>query len=661
VIGHIDHIYLVGHRGTGKTTTAKLAAERLGLEAIDLDQAIESGEGKSCAAIIAGSEERFRQLERDYLARITAEPADKPRIVALGGGFHPVPTDGVCIWLHRDGWREGAAERARLRPGQALSAEVAWMIDEREPRWEQAAHLRLDIPRGRPPERVARDLATYIGWLLELGDSPWAAKTWVVPAGEVQLDRAARDARLFGFAGVEIRSDVVQKRLLTQRTQRTQRGKNLKSSLCVLGDLRVEKSRQPGVLASLRTPEPEWLTGVEASAFDVDVAFVDQVLAAGCLDELEPRRLIVSAHPPRTDDGSDVELVAAAERLADEHPAWAGDLVLKWAPAVSGYAELLDALDRAEQLRERGFELTFLPQGARFGWCRPPLLRQNATNYVPVGLGPHRRKHTDNAVKTPLDLQDWLPHLAGPPPERFEGLVGEPVRASQGDLWHRRAAREEGQPSSYVKIPLGRERSSEELDRLLEACERLDVGALSVTSPLKQAIVDARCVDGDGAVNTLRSFKPGRWQATDTDQAGMRATLRAAEARGVEPGSIAVIGRGGVSPAVLRAIDASDWRLVHHASGRKGWTAEAPGEVVLVVNAAGDSDSVYQKPPTCKVWVDLHYSGVRRPPEGVEVHLNGDVFFDAQAVAQRAWWWGSEGSEGLEGSEGSEGSDGPEH
>lgn len=626
MIGQIDDIYLVGHRGTGKTTTAKLAAEQLGLEAIDLDEAIESGEGKSCAAIIADSEERFRQIEREYLSGITAEPADKPRVIALGGGFQPVPTDGVCIWLYRDGWQKGAAERARLRPGQDLSAEAAWMIDEREPRWERAATLRVDIPRGRGPERVARDLATYIGWLLELGDSAWAAKTWVVPAGVEQLDRAARDARLFGFAGVEVRSDI----LPMTRMSTGSSGKVLP----------LRGGRKGGaVLASLRTPEPEWLTGFEAaSVFDVDIAFCERVFSEGCLDELEPRTLILSAHPPRTDDASAEELLAAANRLAQAHPAWADELVLKWAPIVSSYAKVLDALDRAERLRESGFDVTFLPQGARFGWCRPPLLRQNATNYVPVGIGPHRRRHTDNAVKTPLDLQDWLPHLAGPPPERFEGLVGEPVQASQGDLWHRRAARDEGRRHSYVKIPFGREGSADELDRLLEACERLDVGALSVTSPLKQTIVDAHRVDGEGAVNTLRLVEAGRWQATDTDRAGMRATLSAAQARGVEPGAVAVIGRGGVSPAVLRAIDTSGWRLVHHASGRKGWTDEAPEEVVMVVNAAGDSDTVYRKPPTCAVWVDLHYTGVRRPPEGVAVHLNGDVFFDAQALDQRAWW-----------------------
>ncbi|MFU8807260.1 MAG: hypothetical protein ACNA8W_25855, partial [Bradymonadaceae bacterium] len=276
---------------------------------------------------------------------------------------------------------------------------------------------------------------------------------------------------------------------------------------------------------------------------------------------------------------------------------------------------------------------------------RPPLLRQNHANYVPVGLAPHRRSFTSNPVQTPLDLQSWLVHLAGPGADTFEGLLGDPVVTSQGDLWHRRAARLEAKAVSYLKIPFGREEPTAELDRLLEVCELLDVRGLSVTAPLKYEILNAGRVSiADDtelcAANTLRLSRahPGQWEAIDTDEAGMKATLAEAEKRGVEPGSVAIIGRGGVSSAVLRAIEDSSWQLAHQASGRAGWTKDAPERVTMVINAVGDSDNAYIGPPACEAWVDLHYSGVRPPPAGIKVHLNGDTFFDAQARAQRDFW-----------------------
>jgi shikimate kinase len=618
----INNIYIIGHRGTGKSTTARLAAQALDLEHIDLDEIIEAGEQQTCAEIIADSEPRFRALERSYLSDIVEEMPKSPRIIALGGGFQPVPDDGAVIWLYRDGWQEVAqSARAQLRPGTDFTVEVDWMISEREPRWERAAHLRIDVPRGRGPKRTAYDLSTAIAWLLELDDSPLARRTWVVPAGPEQFERAVRDAELFGLAGVEVRSDLM--------------------SAGDLGELSVD------VLASLRTPDADWLVEIDNPAtLDIDISLLDEVLEAGVLEELSPRPLLLSWHPADTAATRVDRLVIAASSLSEKHPAWADGIVLKYAPTLENHADLFEAIDVAARLDETQFDVTFLPQGAQFAWCRPPVARRNATNYVPVGLGPHRRRHTDNPVKTPLDLQGWLPHLAGPEPTGFEALLGDPVESSQGDVWHRRQSRQDGprqdgRVSSYLKIRFGREQSSHQLEMLLICAGWLDVHGLSITSPLKRTILEIDSVQNPEnltAANTLRQTDGG-WEATDTDEYGMRATLEAASEKGVAPGPVAIIGRGGVSPAVLRAIEESDWELVHHASGRKGWTDAAPREVSMVVNAAGDSDTAYVNAPACQVWVDLHYNGVRAAPEDVRVHLIGDTFFDAQARAQRSYWY----------------------
>lgn len=117
----------------------------------------------------------------------------------------------------------------------------------------------------------------------------------------------------------------------------------------------------------------------------------------------------------------------------------------------------------------------------------------------------------------------------------------------------------------------------------------------------------------------------------------MLASLMALERAGVGPGTIAVIGQGGVSPAVLRAIESSCWTLVHLASARAGFGEDAPAQVTLIVNAGGARLSDFGQLPAAQAWLDLHYSGVNAAPVRA-LHLHGRVFFEAQAAAQRERW-----------------------
>jgi shikimate kinase len=80
----IAPIFLIGYRGTGKSTVAKLLAARRGCEWIDSDEEVERRAGKSIAAIFADDgEAAFRQLE----AEVVHELCKRERIiVALGGG-----------------------------------------------------------------------------------------------------------------------------------------------------------------------------------------------------------------------------------------------------------------------------------------------------------------------------------------------------------------------------------------------------------------------------------------------------------------------------------------------------------------------------------------------------------------------------------------------
>lgn len=79
------HIVLAGFMATGKSTSGKSLATRLGRSFIDLDEYIEEQSGMSIAAMFAErGEGYFRQRERDCLAEVLA--ARRNLVLATGGG-----------------------------------------------------------------------------------------------------------------------------------------------------------------------------------------------------------------------------------------------------------------------------------------------------------------------------------------------------------------------------------------------------------------------------------------------------------------------------------------------------------------------------------------------------------------------------------------------
>ena len=80
-----QHLVLVGLMGSGKTTVARIAAERLGRRVIDSDAVIEQATGRTVRQIFADDgEEAFRKLETAALLDALASP--EPAIIAAAGG-----------------------------------------------------------------------------------------------------------------------------------------------------------------------------------------------------------------------------------------------------------------------------------------------------------------------------------------------------------------------------------------------------------------------------------------------------------------------------------------------------------------------------------------------------------------------------------------------
>lgn len=99
-------IFLIGFMGSGKTYWGKKLSEKLRLPFFDLDEQIESSEGKTINQVFAeDGEEYFRLLEKDTL-HIISESHDS-FIMATGGGtpcyFNNIEfmkKSGTAVWIN---------------------------------------------------------------------------------------------------------------------------------------------------------------------------------------------------------------------------------------------------------------------------------------------------------------------------------------------------------------------------------------------------------------------------------------------------------------------------------------------------------------------------------------------------------------------------------
>jgi shikimate kinase len=156
-----DGVFLVGFMGAGKSTVGRALAHLLGRVFVDLDERIVALEGRTIAAILQESGERyFRQREHAILAGLERRP---PPVVACGGGtyaYEPsrrvIDAAGIAVWLQvplpvalvRCGT---GADRPLLRgPAQAQALYRARLPSYR------AAPLHVDVDGLTPSEAAAR-------------------------------------------------------------------------------------------------------------------------------------------------------------------------------------------------------------------------------------------------------------------------------------------------------------------------------------------------------------------------------------------------------------------------------------------------------------------------------------------------------------------------
>jgi shikimate kinase len=165
-----QNVLLIGYRGTGKTTVARLLAALLGWDWADSDQVLEKKHGRSIKTIfVEEGESGFRDKEATVLAELCRGTR---QVIATGGGAILRPDNrvlmkqsGFVVWLTADAVTiharlqadpTTAGSRPELTNRAALD-EIRQLLAEREPLYRTLADLEIDAARLRP-EDVAGEI-----------------------------------------------------------------------------------------------------------------------------------------------------------------------------------------------------------------------------------------------------------------------------------------------------------------------------------------------------------------------------------------------------------------------------------------------------------------------------------------------------------------------
>jgi shikimate kinase len=159
-------VFLVGYRGTGKSTVARLLANHLGWPWVDADDLLEQRAGMTIRQVFeTEGEAGFRRREAQVLEELCRLP---PTVVATGGGVvlsganrARLKAAGRVVWLKANPQTirrrlENDRTTAERRPVLTVGglAEIKELLRAREPLYRAVADLIIETT-GRPPEEVA--------------------------------------------------------------------------------------------------------------------------------------------------------------------------------------------------------------------------------------------------------------------------------------------------------------------------------------------------------------------------------------------------------------------------------------------------------------------------------------------------------------------------
>ena len=187
--GEEDLIFLIGYRGSGKTTVGKLLAKKMKMRFFDSDRRVEAAAGKTIAEIFAEKgEASFRQMEAKIIAKIIvnhqniskgkkAKSSEKSGcVVSLGGGAPMNEASqqmfgghGKCVLLRGKPetlWKRISADDSTKESRPDLTdegglGEVQSMLALRSSTYDECADHIVDVD-DLSPEEVADQIADWL-------------------------------------------------------------------------------------------------------------------------------------------------------------------------------------------------------------------------------------------------------------------------------------------------------------------------------------------------------------------------------------------------------------------------------------------------------------------------------------------------------------------
>ena len=167
------NIILEGFMGSGKTTVSRLLSERLDLDLMDTDEAIETTEGRSISSIFEeDGEEAFRRMETDLVETIVKDHW-RDMVISLGGGLplreenrRLLKNAGKVIYLKAS--PETVYERVKGDTSRPLLQckdpllRIKELQAERNDLYDAAADMVIDTD-GKSPEEITEEILNGLG------------------------------------------------------------------------------------------------------------------------------------------------------------------------------------------------------------------------------------------------------------------------------------------------------------------------------------------------------------------------------------------------------------------------------------------------------------------------------------------------------------------
>ncbi len=162
-ISEMQHLWIVGMMGAGKTTVGVLVAQILDLPFIDTDAEIMVETGRTITEIFEEGETVFRQIESEVLVQVASR---EPSVIGTGGGVIISPHNvavmqgsGTVLLLDVD--VPTIIERVGLDPTRPLLSSVEALEElhgARNEIYHAVADLVFSTP-GREPTEIAGEVA----------------------------------------------------------------------------------------------------------------------------------------------------------------------------------------------------------------------------------------------------------------------------------------------------------------------------------------------------------------------------------------------------------------------------------------------------------------------------------------------------------------------